>query len=35
MSPFRLLCMCTANRCRSPMAEVLAAQLLSERAIDA
>ena len=35
MRPFRLLCVCTANRCRSPMAEVLAAQLFSARGIDA
>jgi protein-tyrosine phosphatase len=35
MSVFRLLCMCTANQCRSPMAEVLAANQLMERGVDA
>lgn len=35
MSVFRLLCMCTANRCRSPMAQLIAAELLDERGVDA
>ncbi len=35
MGVFRLLCMCTANQCRSPMAEVLATKQLTERGIDA
>lgn len=33
--PFRLLFVCTANRCRSPMAEYLARQSLARRQIDA
>lgn len=33
--PFRLLFVCTANRCRSPMAEYLARQSLVRRQIDA
>ena len=33
--PFRLMFVCTANRCRSPMAEVLAKQAFAERGIDA
>lgn len=33
--PFRLMVMCTANRCRSPMAEVLAVQHLGRRGVDA
>ena len=33
--PFRLLFVCTANRCRSPMAEYLARQSLARRRIDA
>ncbi len=33
--PFRLLFVCTANRCRSPMAECLARQSLARRQIDA
>lgn len=33
--PFRLLVMCTANQCRSPMAEQLAISLLRERGVDA
>lgn len=33
--PFRLLCMCTANRCRSPMAEAMARRMLAERGVDA
>lgn len=33
--PFRLLFVCTANRCRSPMAEYLARQSLAKRGIDA
>ena len=33
--PFRLMCVCTANRCRSPMAEMLAKQALTERGSDA
>lgn len=33
--PFRLLCMCTANRCRSPMAEAIATSLLAARDVDA
>ena len=33
--PFRLMFVCTANRCRSPMAEVLAKQLLTQRHLDA
>ena len=32
---FRLMFVCTANRCRSPMAEVLAKQLLTQRHLDA
>lgn len=35
MSVFRLLCMCTANRCRSPMAEAIATTLLAARGVDA
>ncbi len=33
--PFRLLFACTANRCRSPMAEYLARRSLAERQIEA
>ena len=33
--PFRLLLMCTANQCRSPMAEQFAVQHLQERHVDA
>ena len=33
--PFRLLFACTANRCRSPMAEFLARRSLARRQIDA
>lgn len=33
--PFRLLLMCTANQCRSPMAERMAARWLAEHAVDA
>ncbi|MBK6969512.1 MAG: hypothetical protein IPH29_10475 [Candidatus Microthrix sp.] len=33
--PFRLLFVCTANRCRSPMAEYLARRSLARRQIDA
>lgn len=33
--PFRLLMMCTANQCRSPMAEAIAAAQLAERGVDA
>ncbi len=33
--PFRLLFVCTANRCRSPMAEHLARRSLADRGIDA
>ena len=33
--PFRLLFVCTANRCRSPMAEYLAQRSLAERQIGA
>jgi len=33
--PFRLLVVCTANRCRSPMAERLAADQLRRRGVDA
>ena len=32
---FRLLVVCTANRCRSPMAEVIAADLLAQPGVDA
>ena len=34
MTVFRLLCMCTANQCRSPMAEALAEHQLLERGVD-
>jgi protein-tyrosine phosphatase len=33
--PFRLLFVCTANRCRSPMAEFLARRSLARRQVDA
>ena len=32
---FRLLFVCTANQCRSPMAEVIAADMLASRGVDA
>ena len=32
---FRLMFVCTANRCRSPMAQALATELLAQRGVDA
>lgn len=34
-APVRVLCVCTANQCRSPMAEVLLRRALEERGVDA
>lgn len=35
ISPFRLLFVCTANRCRSPMGEALARRALADRSVEA